>query len=80
MNVVAKRILWVIWAGVLGFFIALFGQGVWMLLISANLASGSTIPWAVPLMALILWPMWLYLDGRGWPRRLAKFPSLQSES
>lgn len=72
MKVVANRFLWVVWAGVLGFFIALFGQGVWMLLISANLASGSTIPWAVPLMALILWPMWLYLDGRGWPRRLAE--------
>ena len=72
MKVLANRVAWVVWAGVLGFMIALFGQGIWTALISANLASGVAIPWAVPLMALTLWPMWLYLDGRGWPRRLAE--------
>ncbi len=65
------RVLWVIWAGVLGYFIALFGQGIWTVLISTNIASGPAVPWSVPLMALILWPMWLYLDGRGWPQRLS---------
>ncbi len=71
MKILANRIVWVVWAGVLGYIIALLGQGIWTALISANLASGAAIPWAVPLMALILWPMWLYLDGRGWPQRLS---------
>lgn len=71
MKILANRIVWVVWAGVLGYIIALLGQGIWTALISANLASGTVIPWSVPLMALILWPMWLYLDGRGWPQRLS---------
>ncbi len=72
MRIFAGRVLWVVWAGVLGYFIALLGQGIWSALISANLAGSAAIPWSVPLMALILWPMWLYLDGRGWPHRLAE--------
>ncbi len=72
MKKIAGRVLWVIWAGVLGYIIALVGQGIWTALISANLASSAVIPWSVPVMALILWPMWLYLDGRGWPQRLSE--------
>ncbi len=71
MKNLAGRVLWVIWAGVLGYVIALVGQGIWLALISANLAGSASIPWSVPLMALILWPMWQYLDGRGWPQRLS---------
>ncbi len=72
MRIFAGRALWVVWAGVLGYIIALAGQGIWSVLISANLAGSAMVPWSVPLMALILWPMWLYLGGRGWPQRLAE--------
>ncbi len=72
MKNLGARVLWVVWAGVLGYVIALVGQGIWSALISANLAGSPAVPWSVPVMALILWPMWLYLDGRGRPQRLSE--------
>ncbi len=34
-----------------------------------NLRTGPSIPWAVVPMAAVLWLMWQYLSGKGWPRR-----------
>lgn len=62
------RILAVVWAGFLGFLIIMFGAGVWAALVAANLGAGPAVPWAVPVMALVLWLMWQYLAGKGWPR------------
>ena len=62
------RILTAAWAAVLGIFIALFGQGVWSALIAANLMTTPAIPWAVAVMAVVLWIIWQYLGGRWLPR------------
>ncbi len=67
----APRRDWILpaaWAAFLGVFIALPGQGVWSALIAANLATTPAIPWAVGVMAVVLWAIWQYLDGRWWPR------------
>ncbi len=63
------RILTAAWAAILGIFIALFGQGVWSALIAFNLTTTPAIPWAVPVMAVVLWLIWQYLGGRWWPNR-----------
>src|SRR5512133_1119658 len=42
--------------------------GVWTVLLIANLATSPTIPWAVIVMAVLLWLLWRYLDGKGWPQ------------
>ena len=62
------RILTVAWAAILGVFIALSGQGVWSALIAANLATTPAIPWAVGVMAVVLWLIWQYLGGRWSPQ------------
>jgi membrane protease YdiL (CAAX protease family) len=61
------RILAVLWSGILGFAIIVFGAGAWAALVAGNLTTSPTIPWAVPTMALILWVMWRYLGGKWWP-------------
>jgi membrane protease YdiL (CAAX protease family) len=52
---------------VLSSLIGAFGSGAWIALISINLLTTPAIPWAVVLMALVLWLMWRYLGGWGWP-------------
>ncbi len=63
----SSRILSVVWFIVLASLIAAFGTGVWTILIATNLATSPAIPWAVAVMPIVLWLMWQYLDGRGWP-------------
>jgi membrane protease YdiL (CAAX protease family) len=53
---------------VISFLIAVLPGGVWAVLLSANLRTNSTVPWAVAAMGLLLWAMWQYLDGHGPPR------------
>jgi len=55
-------------AGLLGLAIALVPGGIWGGLYVLNLRTGPSIPWAVLPMAAVLWLMWQYLSGRGWPR------------
>jgi membrane protease YdiL (CAAX protease family) len=62
----------VVWAAVLSFLILGFGQGVWGALLVTNLKTNPAIPWAVPVMALVLWLMWKYLGGSWWPRRTSE--------
>lgn len=62
------KLLMVVWAAVLSFLILGFGQGVWGALLVTNLKTNPAKPWAVPVMALVLWLMWKYLGGRWWPR------------
>jgi membrane protease YdiL (CAAX protease family) len=62
------RILTAAWAAILGIFVALFGQGVWSALIAANLATTPAVPWAVAVMAVLLWLIWQYLGGRWAPQ------------
>jgi membrane protease YdiL (CAAX protease family) len=54
-------------AGFLGFVIIVFGAGIWSALVTANLSLSPKLPWAVPVMVLVLWLMWQYLGGWSWP-------------
>jgi pimeloyl-ACP methyl ester carboxylesterase/membrane protease YdiL (CAAX protease family) len=42
--------------------------GIWAALLVVNLSRSPAVPWSVFVMALILWMIWRYLDGR-WPPR-----------
>jgi membrane protease YdiL (CAAX protease family) len=45
--------------------------GVWTALLALNLATTPVIPWSVAVMGAVLWLVWAYLGGAGWPRRSA---------
>jgi len=45
--------------------------GIWTELLSVNLTTSPAIPWSVAVMALLLWLLWRYLGGAGWPRSTA---------
>lgn len=49
--------------------IVCYGQGLWQPLAVANLRYHPEIPWAAPIMGVLLIGLILYLSGRGWPRR-----------
>jgi membrane protease YdiL (CAAX protease family) len=46
--------------------------GIWTALLTVNLATSPAIPWAVAVMGLLLWLLWSYLGGAGWPRGTAE--------
>jgi membrane protease YdiL (CAAX protease family) len=58
----------VLWCGFVGLLISLLAAVVWTALIQANLKTTLRIPWSVLVMALVLWAMWRYWGGAGWPR------------
>jgi membrane protease YdiL (CAAX protease family) len=65
----ATRALNVIGFGLLGFAITVLAGGIWSALLIANLRNSPVIPWSVAAMAPLLWLIWSYLGGKGWPRR-----------
>jgi membrane protease YdiL (CAAX protease family) len=65
---ISARIRSVAWSAILAFLILGLGQGVWGALLVSNLRTSPAIPWAVAVMFLILWLMWQYLGGKGWPQ------------
>ena len=67
MSSLARQISTVLWTAVLALAITMLAGGVWSGLLIANLQTSPTIPWAVAVMALLLWLMWQYLGGRWWP-------------
>jgi hypothetical protein len=68
MHSFSARIPAVVWTGILAFVLTVFTGGVWTALVISNLATNPAIPWAVVVMALLLWLMWQYLGGKWWPR------------
>ncbi len=40
---------------------------VWGALIYGNMRTTTSIPWALPALVAVLWAMWQYLGGKGWP-------------
>ncbi len=68
MDMVAGRLRALVWAGFLALLVAGFASVVWGILLVANLRSSPAIPWSVAVMAVVLWLLWQYLGGRGWPR------------
>jgi membrane protease YdiL (CAAX protease family) len=67
-----KRLMIIVWAGVIALLILTVGQLVWGALLSTNLKVSPKIPWSAAVMALVLWLMWQYLNGRWWPRSKAE--------
>ena len=63
-----NRILKLIGIRVLALTITVFAGAIWTVLLLANLRTSPTIPWSVPLMGVLLWLFWSYLNGKGWPR------------
>jgi membrane protease YdiL (CAAX protease family) len=62
-----KRIPVIVRAVVTGSLVCLAGTIVWSILLGLNLKLAPSIPWAVPVMAVLLWAYWRYLGGKGWP-------------
>lgn len=57
----------VIRAAIFAILVLAFAQGIWAALFGVNLGTSPTIPWSVPVMAVVLWLMGQYLAGKGWP-------------
>lgn len=56
-----------------GLAVGLLGSLAWASLIAANTRYLPAVPWAVPVMAILLVPWWLYVaKGRGWPEVTAE--------
>jgi hypothetical protein len=67
-----KAISTSILAAIVALTIAIVPQGLWTALISANLKTSPRVPWAVVVMAVLLWLMWQYLGGRFGPGRTSQ--------
>ena len=63
----AARALSIVGLGLLAFAITILAGGIWSALLVINLRSSPAVPWSVPVMALLLWLIWSYLGGKGWP-------------
>lgn len=72
MNAGSKRTLGVVISAIVGVIVALVPGGIWTALLVANLALSPAIPWAVVVMALLLWLLWHYLGGRWGPHSTAE--------
>jgi membrane protease YdiL (CAAX protease family) len=68
MRFLSSRVPAVVWSAILAFGLTLVAGGIWTLLLISNLATSPAIPWAVVVMALLLWLMWQYLGGRWGPQ------------
>src|SRR5437660_12668752 len=68
MRTLSSRIPTVVWTGILAFALTVLAGGIWTALLISNLATSPAVPWAVGVMALLLWLMWQYLGGKWWPR------------
>ena len=64
----ATRALSIIGFGLLAFAITILAGGIWSALLVTNLQRSPAVPWSVPVMGLLLWLMWSYLGGKGWPQ------------
>lgn len=71
MNSFVKHVGVVVGFGILAVVVTLIAGGVWTVLLVVNLAISPAVPWAVVVMAVLLWLMWQYLGGRWWPHSTA---------
>ncbi len=55
-----------------GFIILEFGTKLWSIIALANIKRSPNIPWSFPLMAIVLFLVWKYLDGKGIPKSTQK--------
>jgi membrane protease YdiL (CAAX protease family) len=59
-------------AGLAGCAIAAVGSVTWGALLIANLRTSPDLPWSMPATAVVLWLMYWYLNGHGWPQGTAE--------
>jgi membrane protease YdiL (CAAX protease family) len=64
---VAAKVRTVVLAIAVALLILAYGQGLWGLLAFANVAVSPAVPWAGPVMALLLVGLYAFLSGRLWP-------------
>lgn len=64
----AVQNLKVLWVALFALALTMLAGGVWSALVVVNLQTNPNLPWAVPVMAVLLWLVWQYLGGRWWPR------------
>jgi len=68
----SKRALAAVLAAIVALTIAILPQGIWSALITVNLRTTPTLPWAVIVMAGLLTLYWKYLGGSFPPRRTSE--------
>ena len=68
----SRRLVLVVGFGALAFVLTAVVGRIWSALLTINLAVSPAIPWAVVVMALLLWLLFRYLGGAGWPRGTAE--------
>jgi membrane protease YdiL (CAAX protease family) len=59
----------IIWSGVLAIFMTGLVSGVWAALLLTNLSHAPEFPWSSLVMALLLWALWSFLDGKWGPAK-----------
>ena len=72
MQPLSRRIWKLVWLGILVLALTILTGGVWTVLLITNLATSPNIPWAVIVMGLLLWLIWQYLIGKGWPSKTSE--------
>ena len=63
----SARVFRIFLFGLLALAITFLAGGIWTVLLVANLQKGPSVPWSVAVMSVLLWLMWSYLGGKGWP-------------
>lgn len=67
-----SRIPTLVRAPIVGFAIQIVGVMPFLLLTQVNLEYGRQVPWAALFEAGLLWLLWRYLQGAGWPASTSK--------
>jgi membrane protease YdiL (CAAX protease family) len=68
MHALFSRVPAVVWTGIFALVLTVSAGAIWTVLLISNNATSPAIPWAVAVMALLLWLMWQYLGGSWRPR------------
>jgi membrane protease YdiL (CAAX protease family) len=76
MHALFSRVPAVVWTGILAFVLTVSAGAIWTVLLISNNATSPAIPWAVAVMALLLWLMWQYLGGSWRPRSTSELRRL----
>jgi hypothetical protein len=72
MPEIARKFRTIVRATAVALSIALAPQGLWSALIMTNVKVSPRVPWAIVLMAGVLWAIWRYLGGAFPPRRTSE--------
>ena len=58
--------------GLLALVIIATAGALWGALVLANLKTAPSFPWCLPALLVVLWLLWNYLGGKGWPQSTAE--------